>query len=186
MNQSAELAVVGCDSDYPFFCFKLPKNIDAHKCGPEYIDSDYQLDNRTNSCYKFHKEGRSWPNAFKTCMAEDAYLAIINSQTESKVLKELFNKHSHDDIPGNFYKDASSIGFTKWVEFGDFFTIHGESLAEAGFSTFNSGEPNNADPPELCGSVLRTGLLNDHNCNRIITFICEKTPTQGNAMQPEF
>ncbi|XP_063623862.1 secretory phospholipase A2 receptor-like [Cydia splendana] len=186
MNQSGELAVENCDTDHPFFCFKSTKNIDAHKCGPEYIDSDYQLDNRTNSCYKFHKEGRLWQNAFKTCMSEDAYLAIINSETESQVLKELFTRYPRDDIPGNFHKDAASIGFTKWVEFEDWFTVHGESLAEAGFSTFNSGEPNNVDPPEVCGSVWRTGLLNDHNCNRFLAFICEKTPSQSNDKKREF
>ncbi|XP_047993284.1 hemolymph lipopolysaccharide-binding protein-like isoform X2 [Leguminivora glycinivorella] len=144
--------------------------------------TDYQLYNRTGSCYKFHTEGKTWPNAYKTCMAEGAYLAIINSKTESEVLKAVFSEYSHDNIPGDFHKDAASIGFTKWDEYstgyGDWFTIHGDSLAEAGFSTFNAGEPNNIDSPELCGSVWRTGLLNDHKCGRILAFICEKPYSQ--------
>ncbi|XP_047993283.1 secretory phospholipase A2 receptor-like isoform X1 [Leguminivora glycinivorella] len=182
MNRSGALAIVHCDNIYPYFCFKSTKNIDDHKCGPEYIYSDYQLYNRTGSCYKFHTEGKTWPNAYKTCMAEGAYLAIINSKTESEVLKAVFSEYSHDNIPGDFHKDAASIGFTKWDEYstgyGDWFTIHGDSLAEAGFSTFNAGEPNNIDSPELCGSVWRTGLLNDHKCGRILAFICEKPYSQ--------
>lgn len=47
-------------------------------------------------------------------------------------------------------------------------------MSEAGFATFNAGEPNNIGNNETCGSVWRTGLLNDHNCDIILAFICEK------------
>lgn len=54
------------------------------------------------------------------------------------------------------------------------FFFAGQSLIQTGFDTFNAGEPNNLSKNESCGSVLRSGLLNDHNCHERIAFICEK------------
>ncbi|XP_073947335.1 hemolymph lipopolysaccharide-binding protein-like [Choristoneura fumiferana] len=111
------------------------------------------LHNETGSCYKFHREGRTWPAAFRTCQAEDAYLAIINSDDESKYLKDLFSQNPHYTIPGDIPKDAAMK--QDWLH-------------------FNAGEPNNIGNNETCGSVWRTGFLNDHNCGTILAFICEK------------
>ncbi|XP_073947441.1 macrophage mannose receptor 1-like isoform X2 [Choristoneura fumiferana] len=178
MYSSGGLSDVKCTNVYPFICHKSPEMMDAHKCSYSQngtTSSDYVLYNKTLSCYKFHKEGLFWPNAFRTCLAEDAYLAIINSEDESQFLKELFAQHPRQHIPGHFNKDSASIGFRRSDnDHESFVTIHGQSLAEAGFSEFNAGEPNNVGNNELCGSMWRTGLLNDHNCHERVTFICEK------------
>ncbi|KOB52100.1 C-type lectin 21, partial [Operophtera brumata] len=121
-----------------------------------------------------------------TCAAEGAHLAIINSVKESQVLKELFAKY-----PDNLIF-SSAIGFHDWGERGiqAFSTIslilnkledNGETLNQAGFDRFESGEPSNTtkrtgDDGEYCGSILRTGNLNDVWCDVNIPFICEKRP----------
>ncbi|XP_073947442.1 macrophage mannose receptor 1-like isoform X3 [Choristoneura fumiferana] len=136
---------------------------------------DYVLSNITTSCYKFHKEGLFWPDAYKTCQAEGANLAIINSEAESQVLKELFAQNPPQDIPGDFFKGSASIGFRRSVDSQEsFVTIDGQSLTEAGFKTFSDGEPNNMGNNKKCGSVMRNGLLDDHNCTERLAFICEK------------
>lgn len=52
----------------------------------------------------------------------------------------------------------------------------GKTLDEAGYSKFSLGEPNNSKPEERCGSIYRSGLLNDLWCDRPAPFICEKSP----------
>lgn len=68
-----------------------------------------------------------WPDALKTCQAEGAYLAIINSKTESQVLKELFAQNEPQDIPGDFFKGSASIGFKRSDDDNEsFVTIDGK------------------------------------------------------------
>ncbi|XP_073947439.1 macrophage mannose receptor 1-like [Choristoneura fumiferana] len=190
MYSSGRLADVKCTNDYPFICHKSPEMMNAHKCSysQDGIESsDYVLYNKTLSCYKFHKEGRFWSDAFRTCLAEDAYLAIINSEDESQFLKELFAQHLPEDIPGDFFKDSASIGFTRSDnDLESFVTIHGQSLAEAGFSAFQAGQPNNPFDDESCGLMWRTGLLQHHNCHERVAFICEKPlPNAHSCSYPE-
>lgn len=52
----------------------------------------------------------------------------------------------------------------------------GQTLKQAGFTTFSKGQPDNAGNSEYCGSVFRSGLLNDANCEAHYAFICEKKP----------
>lgn len=52
----------------------------------------------------------------------------------------------------------------------------GQNLKDAGFTTFSKGQPDNARNSEYCGSVYRSGLLNDVNCEVQLAFICEKKP----------
>uniref|UniRef100_A0A2H1WDB6 SFRICE_007235 n=1 Tax=Spodoptera frugiperda TaxID=7108 RepID=A0A2H1WDB6_SPOFR len=77
---------------------------------------------------------------------------------------------------GTFWKDVAFIGVYDWGEAGDWRTIHGQTLVEAGYSKFSSGEPNNSTAGEFCGSIYRNGLLNDLWCEKPAPFICEKDP----------
>ncbi|KAI8426448.1 hypothetical protein MSG28_005276 [Choristoneura fumiferana] len=212
MYSSGGLSDVKCTNVYPFICHKSPEMMDAHKCSYSQngtTSSDYVLYNKTLSCYKFHKEGLFWPNAFRTCLAEDAYLAIINSEDESQFLKELFAQHPRQHIPdyvlsnittscykfhkeGLFWPDAYKTCQAEGANLAiinseaesqvlkELFAqnppqdIPGQSLTEAGFKTFSDGEPNNMGNNKKCGSVMRNGLLDDHNCTERLAFICEK------------
>lgn len=90
-----------------------------------YSFPEYRLDTRTNKCYKFHTQPRTFWRANFACSAEGGHLAIINSETEAKVLKELFAKYPAVKMTGIFWKDVAFIGFANWGEQGELRTIHG-------------------------------------------------------------
>ncbi|KOB78576.1 C-type lectin 10 [Operophtera brumata] len=135
------------------------------------ISTEYNLDARTGSCYKFHRRGLPWSRAYMTCAAERAHLAIVNSAEESEVLKDLYAKNPDNLIFSN-EPGIAAIGLN----------ISGETLKQAGFDRFRDGEPNNSthartgDDGEYCGSIVRSGNLNDVWCKVHIPFICEKKP----------
>ncbi|CAH1641630.1 unnamed protein product [Spodoptera littoralis] len=174
-NGLGEMSDTSCHETRPYICFRSANlKTEANECGT--IDPDYRLDARTGSCYKFHTVPRTFSRAHFACSAEGGYLAIINSDVEAKVLRELFAKYPHRTMIGNFWKDVAFIGFLDWGERADWITIHGQTLDEAGYSKFSGGEPSNSTEGEFCGSMYRSGLLNDLWCERPAPFICEKNP----------
>ncbi|KOB63853.1 C-type lectin 21, partial [Operophtera brumata] len=170
---------VMCSDVFPYVCYKKKTTLMLTGCGTN--DTEYNLDTRTGSCYKFHRRGLPWSRAYMTCAAEGAHLAIINSAEESQVLRDLYAKNPDNLI---FSKDPgiAAIGFHDWGERGSWMTIHGETLKRAGFDRFENGQPDNAtrvrtgDDGEYCGSIFRSGNLNDVWCNVHVPFICEKKP----------
>ncbi|XP_049868663.1 macrophage mannose receptor 1-like [Pectinophora gossypiella] len=177
MLPNGTIADVNCNEPYPYICFKqnTPNMPTPYHCGT--VDPEYKLESRTGSCYKFHRIGRPWPGAFKTCVAEGGHLAIINSDTEAQVLKEMYAKNP-DNIVKAKYPHVASIGFNKWGETSSYswLTIHGQTLQEAGYEVWEPNTPNNATPGEYCGSIYRSGKLNDMRCHEAIPFFCEKLP----------
>ncbi|CAH0401560.1 unnamed protein product [Chilo suppressalis] len=144
------------------------------KCKEE---TEYTFDARTGKCYKFHRLARTWSRAYMNCMAEGAHLAIINSDIEAKVLKEIFEKNPAGSIIGGEYESNAYIGFNAWTERSDFRTIEGQILKEAGYEKYYTGEPTNLDPGEFCGTIYRAGLIGELWCDKRIAFICEKDPS---------
>ncbi|CAH1641629.1 unnamed protein product [Spodoptera littoralis] len=164
-----------CHETRPYICFRSGDlKTEANECGT--IDPDYHLDARTGSCYKFHTVPRTFGRAHFACSAEGGHLAIINSDVEATVLKELYAKYPNETMIGTFGKDAAFIGFAAWDEHGQWTTIHGKTLDEAGYSKFSPGEPKHSANEEFCGSMYRSGLLNDLWCSKPAPFICEKQP----------
>lgn len=49
----------------------------------------------------------------------------------------------------------------------------GEELQSNGYTRWSSGEPNNEDGNENCGSMYMSGGLNDLNCDIPLVFFCE-------------
>ncbi|KAH9644681.1 hypothetical protein HF086_011850, partial [Spodoptera exigua] len=172
-NANGEMADRSCNEPRPYICFRSAEiKTEVNECGT--IDSEYKLDQRTNSCYKFHTVPRTFSGAHFACSAEGGHLAIINSNVEATVLRELFAKYPSGTMFGSFRKDFAFVGFHDWGETADWRTIHGQTLEEAGYKKFASGEPNNATRGEYCGGILRTALLCDLWCERPAPFICEK------------
>ncbi|XP_063617172.1 C-type lectin domain family 10 member A-like [Cydia splendana] len=200
MNSEGEVADVNCANVYPFFCTKKSSKMTVNKCGNtdnekelrnflymakepaikcRLCTTEYHLEPRIGSCYKFHQVPRTWHQAAAACFSEGGHLAIINSPIESQVLKELFAKYPENTLRVK-YPHVAMIGFWDWNEHarnGEWFTIFGETLTDAGFSTWAPNEPNNAFGIEFCGSIVRDGLLNDFECNTTAVFICEITRT---------
>ncbi|CAH2106810.1 unnamed protein product [Euphydryas editha] len=175
MLANGDIADVNCDEPLPYVCYKKSsKHLHVNGCG--LTDPEYVLDSRTGSCYKFHRVPRTWSRAFMTCTAEGGYLAIINSETEATVIKEIFAKNPASSMSGIFWKDVAFMGFHDWGEHGEFLTIEGDTLLEAGYNKFSPGEPNNSTTGEFCGAVYRNGMYDDLWCENRYAFICEKSP----------
>ncbi|CAH0719672.1 unnamed protein product, partial [Brenthis ino] len=170
--EAGSLINVGCQQMFPYICYKSDNVIrELTACGTN--DTAYQLDNRTGNCYKFHADARSWVEAYETCFAEEAYLAIINSHTEARVLTDIFSNHPSNMIHAD-HPNVMNIGMIDWEHNREWYTIHGEPIQDAGYASWSRGEPNNADLIEYCGSIYRNGLLNDEACLKKNVFICEK------------
>ncbi|CAH2038116.1 unnamed protein product, partial [Iphiclides podalirius] len=174
LKNDGTVADVNCNEVFPFICYKKSKNTSfITNCGTG--DSGYTLNENTGNCYKFHDVGRTWPVAFMTCSAEGGYLAIINSDQEAQSLKELFAHYPDTKIKAR-YPYVALLGFYDWNRLGTWNTIHGETLAEAGYSRWNKGQPDNATDGQYCGAMFREGLFDDMWCHLTAPFICEKEP----------
>ncbi|KAM3956936.1 uncharacterized protein ACR2FA_009055 [Aphomia sociella] len=172
------MADVKCTEVLPYICYKKKtKSLVQTGCGT--TDSSYNVEPRTGSCYKFHTECQTWPRAYMTCAAEGGHLAVINSAVEAQALKELYSKIPKNNIHCK-YKEPFLVGFLDWNKDGTWFTIHGETLEEAGFANFSPGQPDNAKIGTLgeqCGAMFSNGLLDDIWCDNIVLpFFCEKSP----------
>ncbi|XP_046466573.1 hemolymph lipopolysaccharide-binding protein-like [Neodiprion pinetum] len=121
--------------------------------------------------YKVHTRAVPWNDARMTCEEEGGHLAILNSIAEAKVVTELFKKSS--PITGSPHPDFASIGFHDLYREGQYVTIHGQTLAKAGFGEWADGQPDNSGGAENCGSLHKSGGLNDINCGTQFGFICE-------------
>lgn len=106
-----------------------------------------------------------------TCEEEGGYLAILNSVAEANAVSEIFK--NAEPITGSPLPDIAHIGFHDLYREGQFITIHGQSLAKAGFTKFAGGQPDNHHGNENCGSVYKNGGLNDIDCTNNLGFICE-------------
>lgn len=131
----------------------------APKAGPGYelfADIGY---------YKFHTTKQTWSDAKTTCVSEGGHLAILNSDAEANVVKQLFSQNKVGD-------KWAFIGFHDKSKEGVYITIFDEPLEKAGYTKWGSGQPDNAGD-EDCGSVDHDGKLNDYPCSFKAPFICE-------------
>ncbi|CAB3222952.1 unnamed protein product [Arctia plantaginis] len=174
LNSDGKLSDVRCDEPRTYICYREHSNVDVNVCGTP--DPDYHFETQTNKCYKFHTKAKNFERAHMICSAEGAHLAIINSEEEAKIITQIFAKYPKANIVGSIYQDIAIIGFNYWGLNSEWTTIHGESIQKAGYAKFAPGQPDNLKNREYCGTVFRTGLLNDGDCEVNYAFFCEKTP----------
>ncbi|XP_046751858.1 hemolymph lipopolysaccharide-binding protein-like [Diprion similis] len=116
--------------------------------------------------YKYHNQPLLWSKALIACEEEGGHLAVINSLAErDAVVKVIKAKGSPEFV---------LVGFHDFYQDSYFVTIHGQTLAKAGFEEWKSGEPNNSGGVENCGTLhLASGKFNDQKCYKTYSFICE-------------
>ncbi|CAH2106580.1 unnamed protein product [Euphydryas editha] len=168
-----KIADVNCSDLFPYMCFKRrTKDMTLTPCGT--IDKEYELSPLTGNCYKFHRHVRTWSRAYMTCAAEGGYLAIINSHNEAQHLKKLYeDKYSKIFPDGN--EAFVHIGIMDWDNHGDWRTVHGLKIEEAGYAEWNPNQSGIDTPGLHCGAMFYNSKLNDFRCDDIAPFICEKS-----------
>ncbi|KAJ9584259.1 hypothetical protein L9F63_021381, partial [Diploptera punctata] len=138
--------------------------------------ADYEL-YKGVGYYTLHTEGKTWVEAKKTCEKEGAHLTIINSESESTVIANMFDRHTN--IPNVQDDSIALIGFSMVYDTRDisnsskkFVTIQGQSINSTGFHAWTKGQP---DPKTLnfCGATTRNGNLTLTDCNTRYAFFCE-------------
>ncbi|XP_069694814.1 hemolymph lipopolysaccharide-binding protein-like [Periplaneta americana] len=112
--------------------------------------------------YKFHTDRKTWHEAQKICEKEGAHLAVINSEHEAKVLTNM----------GDF--TWAYVGFHDIYVEGQYVTIFNQSLSDAGYAKWHSGEP-------AQGSQINYGCISKEDSTLgvarlkdTLVFICEK------------
>ncbi|XP_048003484.1 uncharacterized protein LOC125239820 isoform X1 [Leguminivora glycinivorella] len=163
MQRNGLLLDSKCDDVYPYICYKRQQKGQINLCGT--TDTEYIFNKHTKSCHKLHTEFVPWQTAYATCAREGGYLAILNSEYEAQTLARMIKSEwiwAH-------------VGFSYWRK-GLWVTIHGETLAQAGYDSWAPGEPNDWNE-ERCGSLAADGhALVDIDCvDHARPFICEKS-----------
>ncbi|XP_069687875.1 hemolymph lipopolysaccharide-binding protein-like [Periplaneta americana] len=123
--------------------------------------------------YKLHTDVNTWHNAKMICEEEGAHLAVINSEKEAQVLKNLWNKTPPAKITGGTHTDWAWIGFHDLYQEGEFVTIFNETLKSAGYSKFHPSD-GKGGTSQNCGLIDRAVQLGDHSCEDKDPFFCEK------------
>nr|AQY54458.1 immulectin 22 [Hepialus xiaojinensis] len=173
MRRNMEYSDVACGRKFPFVCKKTLATLTVNEICQTF-DKNYFPDATASRCYKLHLAAKNWSQAYKVCRAEQAYLAILNSAGEANFLKDKLTVYPKDSLKGNFGREEVFMGFhDKFVE-GEFMTVFGQPLAETGFEEWSSGQPDDARSNEDCGTLSRSGLLNDIDCFAKRMFFCER------------
>ncbi|XP_046751853.1 hemolymph lipopolysaccharide-binding protein-like [Diprion similis] len=113
--------------------------------------------------YKLHSEKVGWNEARITCEKEGGHLAIINSVAERDAILEVIKAKTP-------YPKHVSLGFHDLYQQGRFVTIHGQTLAQAGFNEWAKGEPNGSG---RYGALYTSGGLDDCENPPLRPYVCE-------------
>ncbi|KAJ8676064.1 hypothetical protein QAD02_011850 [Eretmocerus hayati] len=128
--------------------------------------------------YKLHEDLAEWNDARRICTSEGGHLAIINSEEEAAALAEMYTDSDLMSKPGRPSQNVL-LGFHDMYNEGEFVTILGQPLDEAGYNEWSDlwGQaPNNDDHwghEQNCGALAVDGQLNDVACGSEFGFICE-------------
>lgn len=117
--------------------------------------------------YKFHKEGAfGFHAAASACSQEGGHLAIINSDEESRAIKNFYAR-SH------ISQDWVYAGLEKFTKGNEWQTVFGEPMTLTGFTKWAENQPDNYGDDEFCISIDRDGFYNDIDCYGNQPFLCE-------------
>ncbi|XP_015596663.1 hemolymph lipopolysaccharide-binding protein [Cephus cinctus] len=140
----------------------------THKAPIKKIRSDYTLTEGIGY-HKFHKTKRNWNDARKSCIAENAQLAVINSAKEENLLRQLIKVNTEADREYQAF-----IGVHELFHKADWVTVTGEPLRRTGHDVWARGEPNSyLGTDEDCATLDKNRGMNDESCYYQYYYICE-------------
>ncbi|KMQ90804.1 hemolymph lipopolysaccharide-binding protein [Lasius niger] len=122
--------------------------------------------------HKLHTRKLPWNKARRICIQEGGHLAVINSNSEEKILLRVLEENK---------VNQAWLGVHDLYEEGDWNTIMDETLEATGYSKWkDASEPNNLDGKQHCGVLLKDGNsgitgMDDLDCAAANAFFCEIT-----------
>lgn len=119
------------------------------------------------SAHKLHPRKLTWNKARQACVQEGGHLAIINSESEEKILLRMLEEKSID---------AAWLGLHDCFEENDWVTIKGEALENTGYTRWTTkwaNEPDNYGGNQNCAALIVEGGMDDVNCHTLHSFFCE-------------
>ncbi|XP_011172832.1 hemolymph lipopolysaccharide-binding protein isoform X2 [Solenopsis invicta] len=117
--------------------------------------------------HKLHVRKLPWYKARRICIQEGGHLAIINSNSEEKLLLHILEENKINQ---------AWLGVHDLYEEGDWNTIMDEPLEATGYSKWTlkiANEPDNYGGKQHCGVLLKEGGMDDLECTALVAFFCE-------------
>lgn len=126
------------------------------------------------NCYKFSGDIKNWHDSRASCQRTGGDLAVIDTEWESNVVKELRvntgKQHAYYWIGSRQHPDARS----------SFNWLNGKSML---YSLWHTGEPNNVNHRDKQCVDLGVGAqqmkMNDYPCSASLNYLCEKKCPAG-------
>ncbi|GAB1862247.1 Hemolymph lipopolysaccharide-binding protein-like isoform X2 [Camponotus japonicus] len=146
--------------------WKMQNNVNLiEKAGNDYLITP------GIGAHKLHIGQLSWNKARKICIQEGGHLAIINSNSEEKILIRILEENKVSE---------AWLGIHDLFEEGDWNTVMDESLEATGFSKWTTAftdvnMPDNLNDGQHCGVLIINGGMNDRECYHAKAFFCEIT-----------
>ncbi|XP_018302025.1 hemolymph lipopolysaccharide-binding protein [Mycetomoellerius zeteki] len=134
----------------------------------EKAGSDYLITPGIGA-HKLHVRKLTWNKARRICIEEGGHLAIINSNSEEKLLLHILEENK---------VNQAWLGVHDLYEEGDWNTIMDVPLEATGYSKWTlkiANEPDNYNGKQHCGILLKDGGMDDIECTAAFAFFCEIT-----------
>lgn len=134
-------------------------------CVPTLTRDDYAIEPNVGA-YKFHHHLTSWFDARKTCLAEGAQLAVMDSPRKRDLFQQWRGESNHTSI---------WLGFHDLFEEGKWVTMTGESIDTIGYNPWAKDEPDGGiGGLDFDCAMLFSHGLGDWQCSDPLEgFICE-------------
>ncbi|EZA55159.1 hypothetical protein DMN91_000044 [Ooceraea biroi] len=119
------------------------------------------------SAHKLHVRKVTWNKARRVCLQEGGHLAVINSNSEEKILLRILEENK---------VNQAWLGVHDLYEEGDWNTIMDEPMEASGYSKWTSkiaNLPDNYNGKQHCGILTKDGGMDDIECTSTQAFFCE-------------
>ncbi|XP_018404189.1 PREDICTED: hemolymph lipopolysaccharide-binding protein-like [Cyphomyrmex costatus] len=134
----------------------------------EKLGNDYLITSGIGA-HKLHVRKLPWNKARRICIEEGGHLAIINSNSEEKLLMHILEENK---------VNQAWLGVHDLYEEGDWSTIMDEPLEAMGYSKWTlkiANAPDNYNGKQHCGVLLKDGGMDDLECTAANAFFCKIT-----------
>ncbi|KAJ8706372.1 hypothetical protein PYW08_010998 [Mythimna loreyi] len=171
LSSDGKALLSSCEISLPYICYKKRDNATLlNECGT--FDNEYKLHKATGSCYKHHKNPKSWVTAYRICAGEGAYLIIINNQREADAISKDYLEPPTKGNRGG----ATYTGIRDWTSDQTWLSIHGEKIENLFKKWAKNAKKSDPSGFYNCGLFWAQRTLETVYCEHPNNFICEKDP----------